>query len=64
MREVLVSFGQKLKNFFAYFHFLGLFVGKKHDLSEKKNSVCHAPLPLPLPLPPLPYTKICIPPTA
>jgi hypothetical protein len=26
---------------------LGLFMAKKHDLSEKKNSVRHAPLPLP-----------------
>jgi hypothetical protein len=31
MREVLV-------------HVLGLFKAKKHDLSEKKFSVCHAPL--------------------
>jgi hypothetical protein len=26
------------------FHVLGLFMAKKHDLSEKKISVCHAPL--------------------
>jgi hypothetical protein len=33
-------------NFFiADFHVLGLFIAKKHDLSEKKNSVCHAPGP-------------------
>jgi hypothetical protein len=29
-----------------YFHFLGLFMTKKHDLSDKKFSGCHAPLPL------------------
>ena len=36
--------------FFAYFHFLGLFIDKKHDFGEKNFSVCHAPLPLPVPL--------------
>jgi hypothetical protein len=48
------SFGfvsRKMKFFIADFHVLGLFMVKKHDLSEKKISVCHAPLPLPLPLP-------------
>jgi hypothetical protein len=30
----------------ADFHVLGFFMTKKHDLSEKKISVCHAPLPL------------------
>jgi hypothetical protein len=25
----------------------GLFMAKKHDLSDKKFTVCHAPLPLP-----------------
>jgi hypothetical protein len=34
------------KKFFADFHILGLFIAKKHDLSEKNVSVCHAPLPL------------------
>jgi hypothetical protein len=37
--------------FIADFHVLGLFMAKKHDLSDKKISVCHAPLPLQLPLP-------------
>jgi hypothetical protein len=50
MREVLVSCREKRKNFIANFHVLGLFMAKKHDLSDKKFSVCHAPLPLPLPL--------------
>jgi hypothetical protein len=36
------------KKIIADFHVLGLFMAKKHDLSEKKISVCHAPLPLPL----------------
>jgi hypothetical protein len=31
----------------ADFHVLGLFMTKKHDLCEKKISVCHAPLPPP-----------------
>jgi hypothetical protein len=44
MREVLVSCREKWKFFIAYFHVLGLFIAKKHDLSEKKFSVCHAPL--------------------
>jgi hypothetical protein len=42
------SFGfvsRKMKIFIADFHVLGLFMAKKHDLSEKKFSVCHAPLP-------------------
>jgi hypothetical protein len=39
---------RKMKNFIADFHVLGLFMAKKNNLSEKKNSVCHAPLPLPL----------------
>jgi hypothetical protein len=30
---------------YADFHVLGLFMAKKHDLSEKNFSVCHAPLP-------------------
>jgi hypothetical protein len=44
------SFGfvsRKMKKIIADFHVLGLFMAKKHDLSEKKISVCHAPLPLP-----------------
>jgi hypothetical protein len=48
MREVLISCREKWKKFIADFHVLGLFMAKKHDLSEKKFSVCHAPLPLPL----------------
>jgi hypothetical protein len=40
---------RKMKNFFADIHVLGLFMTKKLDLSDKKFSVCHAPLP-PLPL--------------
>jgi hypothetical protein len=39
---------RKMKFFIADFHVLGLSMAKKHDLSEKKFSVCHAPLPLPL----------------
>jgi hypothetical protein len=35
------------KKIIADFHVLVLFMAKKHDLSDKKNSVCHAPLPLP-----------------
>jgi hypothetical protein len=31
--------------FIADFHVLGLFMAKKHDFNDKKNSVCHAPLP-------------------
>jgi hypothetical protein len=34
---------RKMKFFIADFHVLGLFMAKKHDLSEKKISVCHAP---------------------
>jgi hypothetical protein len=29
------------------FHIFGLFMNKKHDLSDNFLSVCHAPLPLP-----------------
>jgi hypothetical protein len=32
-------------------------MAKKHDFSDKKNSVCHAPLPLP-------FAKICTTPIA
>jgi hypothetical protein len=35
---------RKMKKIIADFHVLGLFIAKKHDLSEKKFSVCHAPL--------------------
>jgi hypothetical protein len=38
---------RKMKIFIADFHVFGLFMTKNHDLSDKKNSVCHAPLPLP-----------------
>jgi hypothetical protein len=37
------------KKIIADFHVLGLFMPKNYDMSDKKNSVCHAPLP-PLPL--------------
>jgi hypothetical protein len=37
---------RKMKKIIADFHVLGLFMTKKHDLREKKISVCHAPLPL------------------
>jgi hypothetical protein len=41
-----IGFTCKKKIFFiANFHVLGLFMAKKHDLSEKKNSVRHAALP-------------------
>jgi hypothetical protein len=36
---------RKMKIIIADFHVLGLFMAEKHDLSEKKNSVCHAPSP-------------------
>jgi hypothetical protein len=44
-----------MKFFISDFHVLGLFMAKKHDLGEKKKSVCYAPLnakfvPLPLKL--------------
>jgi hypothetical protein len=39
---VLVS--RKMKKIIADFHVLGLFMAKKHDMSEKPISVCHAPL--------------------
>jgi hypothetical protein len=35
----------KMKKKIADFHVLVLFMAKKHNLSDKKNSVCHAPLP-------------------
>jgi hypothetical protein len=37
MREVLVSWREKWKIIITDFHVLGLFIAKKHDLSEKKN---------------------------
>jgi hypothetical protein len=33
------------KKIIADFHVLELLMAKKHDLSDKKISVCHAPLP-------------------
>jgi hypothetical protein len=36
---------RKMIFFIADFHVLGLFMAKKHNLSDKKFSVCHAPLP-------------------
>jgi hypothetical protein len=53
----------KPKKINADFHVLVLFMAKKHDLSDKKISVCHAPLPLPLPLP-LQFAYIFATPTA
>jgi hypothetical protein len=44
------SIGFVMRKIIPDFYFLVLFMAKKHDLSEKKFSVCHAPLPLPLPL--------------
>jgi hypothetical protein len=41
------SFGfvsRKMKTIIGDFHVLGFFMAKKHDLSKKKFSVCHAPL--------------------
>jgi hypothetical protein len=38
---------RKIIFFIADFHVLGHFMAKKHDLSDKKNSVCHAPLSMP-----------------
>jgi hypothetical protein len=35
---------------FADFHVLGLSKTKKHSLSDKKISGCHAPLPVLVPL--------------
>ena len=52
--KVLISCRKKCFFFIADFHVLGLFIGKKHNLSEKNFSVCHAPL----------YAKICVTPTA
>jgi hypothetical protein len=37
MREVLVSCREKWKKCIADLHVLGLFMAKKHDLSEKKK---------------------------
>jgi hypothetical protein len=49
--EGSIGFVMRKMNFFiADFYVLGLFMAKKHDLSDKKISVCHAPLSLPLPL--------------
>jgi hypothetical protein len=50
---------RKMKKIIADFHVLGLFMAKKHDLSDKTISVCHAPSP---PLPP--FAQICVTPTA
>jgi hypothetical protein len=58
--EGSIGFVMRKMIFFADFHVLGLFMAKKHDLSDKMFSICHAPLPLSLPLPlplPLPYAK-------
>jgi hypothetical protein len=46
--EGLVSCREKFKKIIADFYVLGLFMAKKHDLSEKIFSVCHAPGRLPL----------------
>jgi hypothetical protein len=42
--EGSIGFVSRKMIFFADFHLLGLFMVKKHDLSKKKFSVCHAPL--------------------
>jgi hypothetical protein len=48
--EGSIGFVMRKVNFLiADFHVSGHFKAKKHDLSDKKISVCHAPLPLPLP---------------
>jgi hypothetical protein len=49
MREVDIGFVMRKmkKKIIADFHVLGLFMAKKHDLSDKKISVSHAPLPSP-----------------
>jgi hypothetical protein len=36
---------RKMKKIIADFHVLRLFMAQKHDVSDKKISVCHAPLP-------------------
>jgi hypothetical protein len=41
---------RKMEKKIADFQGLGLFMAKKHDLSEIKISVCHAPGPPPSPL--------------
>jgi hypothetical protein len=48
--EGSIGFVMRKKKIIADFYVLGLFMAKKHDLSDKNFSVCHAPLPLPLPL--------------
>jgi hypothetical protein len=56
--EYEVSIGlvtEKMIFFITDFHVLVLFMAKKHDLSDKKISVCHAPLP---------FVNICTTPTA
>jgi hypothetical protein len=59
MRKCWFSVGKnEKKNIIADFNFLVLFMAKKHDLSDKNISVCHAPLPLP------PFAKICTTPRA
>jgi hypothetical protein len=45
----------KMKIFYCRFSRFSTFYGKKHDLSDKKKFVCHAPLP--------PFAKICTTPT-
>jgi hypothetical protein len=53
MGQVLVACREKSKNLIADFHVLGLFMGKKHVLSNKKfPSVTHR------------CTQICVTPTA
>jgi hypothetical protein len=51
MRELFVSWWEKLKKIIADFHVLGLFMAKNYDLSEKKilsravavRKICTAP---------------------
>jgi hypothetical protein len=43
---ILVYYREEWQKFVADFHVLGLFMAKKHDLSNNIISVCHAPLTL------------------
>jgi hypothetical protein len=38
---------RKMKKKYCWFSRFRTFYGQKHDLSDKKISVCHAPLPSP-----------------
>jgi hypothetical protein len=43
--EENIGIGEKNEKKIADFNFFVLFMNNSHDLSDKKNSVCHAPLP-------------------